>query len=193
MKSPLRTAVFLRPLNREMAKSRKHSRRAQRGGGFAFDGPAFQPAGGMAPEASRTGYDECTAVLPRPPPQVGGGCMSCGAVMDPSTQQRGGGSGSGGYMPILSNELGKFHAGYLSAPCPAARQVGGGEAYATVSYPAGYGYETSSPFTTPSQSAHFLEPHGYGKQCMGGGSRRRRHHRTRRNRRSQRRRTAHRR
>lgn len=175
-----------------MAKSRKHGRRRQRGGGFAFDGPAFQPAGGMAPEAARTGYDECSMALPRPAPQVGGAC-NCRGIADPSIQQRGGGSGSGGYMPILDNTLGKFHAGYLSAACPAARQVGGGDAYAEVSYPVGYGYNTSSAFTTPSQSAHFLEHHSYGQQCMGGGARTRRHrHRTRRNRRSQRRRTAHR-
>lgn len=169
---------------RKSAKRSRRSTRRQHGGGWGFDGPAFQPASGMAPEAARTGYDECSMGVDRPAPQVGGACGSC-VIPAP---QRGGGGGTGGYMPILSNELGKFHAGYLTAPCPAPRQVGGSAASPelVVSYPAGYGYDTASAFTTPNQSAHFLEHHGYGQQCMGGGARRRRH-RTRRNRRSRRR------
>jgi hypothetical protein len=158
--------------------------RRQHGGGWSFDGPAFAPTAGMAPEAARTAMDDCAPPPPRPAPQVGGACVACGTIMAP---QVGGGGGSGGYMPILNNDLGKFHAGYLSGPCPTARQVGGSEAVAAVSYPAGYGYDAASPFTTPSQSSHFLEHKSYGQQCMGGGARRRRH-RTRRHRRSQRRR-----
>ena len=127
--------------------------------------------------------------LARPAPQIGGGggCGACGVAAPPMVPQRGGGGGTGGYMPVLSNELGKFHAGYLNGDCGLQRQVGGGEAVAAVSYPAGYGFDTTSPFTTPSQSAHFIEPRSYGQQCMGGGARRRsRRHRSRRNRRSQR-------
>ena len=163
-------------------KTARRSRRQQHGGGFAFDGPAFAAAPGFAPEAARTAYDGCSMGLDRPAPQIGGACgtAGCGVVMAPPMAglQRGGGGGTGGYMPILSNELGKFHAGYLNGAC----QVGGGEA--TVSYPAGYGYDATSAYSTPSQSAHFLEHKGYGQQCMGGGSRR---HRSRRHRRSQRR------
>lgn len=175
---------------RKTVRRSRRSHRRQHGGGFAFDGPAFLPAGGMAPEAARTFTDDCVAPE-RLAPQVGGACGSvgCGVVPDPSTRvpQRGGGAGTGGYMPILSNELGKFHAGYLQGACPTASQVGGGEAVAAVSYPAGYGFDGTSPYSTPSQSAHFLEPRGYGQQCMGGGARRRsRRHRSRRHRRSQR-------
>lgn len=174
---------------RKSAKRARRSTRRQHGGGWGFTGPAFTPASGMAPDAARTAYEDCATSVERPVPQVGGACGSCGVVSaPPMAPQRGGGGGTGGYMPILNNDLGKFHAGYLTAPCPATRQVGGSAASPelVVSYPAGYGYDTASAFTTPSQSAHFLEHHGYGQQCMGGGARRRRH-RTRRNRRSRRR------
>lgn len=162
---------------RKTSKRSLRGSRRQRGGGFAFDGPAFAAAPGFAPEAARTAYDECSMGLPRPAPQVGGACGSC-IVPAP---QVGGGGGSGGYSMDLNNDLGKVHAGYTVGACPAARQVGGG---AVVSYPAGYGYDASSPYSTPSQSAHFLEPKGYGQQCMGGGARLR--HSRRRHRRSQR-------
>ena len=160
-------------------KSRRAPRRRQHGGGFAFDGPAFAPAPGFAPEAARTGYDGCTMELPRPAPQVGGACTSCGAVMAPlpMIQQQSGGS----YSMVLSNDIGKAHAGYITANCPPARQVGGADGL-IVSNPSGYGYNASSPFSTPNQSAHFLEHKGYGQQCMGGGSRRRRSRRHRRSR-----------
>lgn len=175
---------------RTVRRLRRVSRR-QHGGGFSFDGPAFVAAPGMAPEAARAGYDECAMELTRPAPQVGGACGPCGAANPPI--QRGGGGGTGGYMPMLSNELGKFHAGYLVGQCNEARQIGGGEAVAAVSYPAGYGFDSTSPYSTPSQSSHFLEPRGYGQQCMGGGARRRqsRRHRSRRHRRSQRRHRRH--
>ena len=167
---------------RKTVRRSRRSRRRQHGGGFGFTGPAFMAAPGAAPLEARTVYDDCAMAVERPAPQVGGGCGSvgCGVVMAPS--QRGGGSGTGGYMPMLTNELGKFHAGYLNGSCPDARQVGGGEAVAAVSYPAGYGYDGTSPYSTPSQSAHFLEHRGYGQQCMGGGARRlrRRHRRSQR-------------
>ena len=62
---------------------RKHS--TQSGGGWGFNGPAFAPAGGMAPESARALTDDC-AVLDRPAPAVtptgawsqsGGGCAAC--------------------------------------------------------------------------------------------------------------------
>lgn len=75
-------------------RSRKHSRKQkQRGGGWGFTGPAFAPAGGMAPEASRALTDDCV-VLDRPAPSVtptgawsqsGGGCGSC-SIMAPQPQ-----------------------------------------------------------------------------------------------------------
>lgn len=179
---------------RRTARRSRRSHRRQHGGGFGFTGPAFAAAPGFAPEAARTAYDDCVMGLERPVPQVGGACGSAGCIVmapapAPGGTQRGGGGGTGGYMPILNNDLGKFHAGYLTGECPQARQVGGGEAVAAVSYPAGYGFDGTSPYSTPSQSAHFLEPRGYGQQCMGGGARRRhsRRHRSRRQRRSQRR------
>lgn len=76
---------------------RRQRRRQQRGGGWGFTGPAFAPAGGMAPEMARALTDDC-AVLDRPAPsvtptgawsQAGGACGSC-AVMAPQVQQVGG-------------------------------------------------------------------------------------------------------
>jgi hypothetical protein len=173
-------AVFLKPLSREMVrKSRRAPRRRQHGGGFAFDGPAYPSPPGFAPEAARNGYDDCTMGVSRPAPQIGGACTTCGVVMAP---QRGGGGGSGGYSMVFSNDIGKVHAGYITGDCPPARQVGGAADGLIVSNPSGYGYDASSPFSTPNQSAHFLEYKGYGQQCMGGGARRSRRHRSRRHR-----------
>ena len=69
---------------------RSSERSKQNGGGWGFDGPAFAPAGGMAPESARALTDDC-AVLDRPAPavvptgawvQTGGACGSC-AIMAP--------------------------------------------------------------------------------------------------------------
>ena len=75
---------------RRSRKTQRRQRRRQNGGGWGFDGPAFAPAGGMAPESARALTDDC-AVLERPAPsvtptgawsQAGGACGSC-AVMAP--------------------------------------------------------------------------------------------------------------
>jgi hypothetical protein len=80
--------------NRRTRSRRTRKQRRQRGGGWGFNGPAFPPAGGMAPESARAMTDDC-AVTARPAPSVtptgawsqsGGGC-GCAAVLAP---QRGG-------------------------------------------------------------------------------------------------------
>jgi hypothetical protein len=81
---------------RRHTKRRAHRRRQQqRGGGWGFDGPAFAPAGGMAPESARALTDDCAVPL-RPAPavtptgawsQAGGGC---GCSVGPMPPQAGG-------------------------------------------------------------------------------------------------------
>jgi hypothetical protein len=77
---------------RRHTKRRTHRRRQQqRGGGWGFSGPAFTPAGGMAPEAARALTDDCAAparVAPIVPQtgawsQSGGGCGACAGAMPP--------------------------------------------------------------------------------------------------------------
>lgn len=157
-------------------KGHKGSRSTQRGGGFSFTGPAFDPAKGLAPVESRAAYDDCAN-------QIGGGCNGgCGGSYPP--MQRGGGGGTGGYtIDVTSNALGKVHDGYIVAPCP---QRGGADPVS--SYPVGYGFGPQGAVETPSGSAHYLDPLPYGQQCMGGGARSRRHRKGRRS--SHRRRSA---
>jgi hypothetical protein len=113
------------------------------------------------------------------PAQRGGAC-GCNGAMPPamlqrggiatSPAQRGGGGGTGGYSTVLSNELGKVHAGFDVRPCPSApapTQVGGERSpLDLVSYPTGYGYSPSSVVST--SSAHYLDQQGYNKTCSGG-------------------------
>jgi hypothetical protein len=43
------------------------------------------------------------------------------------------------------------------------------DAAEVMSYPSGYAL--GHPFSTPNESAHFLEPTRYDRSCMGGGRR----------------------
>lgn len=148
---------------------RRTRRRPQRGAGWGYNGPAFQPAGGMAPEAARAAVDTGCDFPERPAPQVGGGCGCMAAP--PIQQQRGGGSGTGGYGFVLDNSMGgKVYADLTRGPCPT--QSGGSmRAEPVVSYPSGYGYNTASAVEIGGGTAHYLEQVPYGRQCMGGGSR----------------------
>jgi hypothetical protein len=152
--------------------ARKHSRRirrtrrrVQRGAGWGFNGQAFAPVAGMAPEAARTTIDTGCDAPARPAPQVGG---ACGCMAMPPLQ-RGGGAGTGGYGFALNNELGKVYPDLIRGPCPS--QSGGSmRAEPVVSYPSGYGYNTASAVEVGGGSAHYLEQVPYDRQCMGGGA-----------------------
>jgi hypothetical protein len=152
-------------------RMRRTRRRSQRGAGWGFNGPAFQPVAGMAPEAARAAVDTGCDYPERPAPQVGGGC---GCMAAPPLQ-RGGGAGTGGYGFVLDNSMGgKVYADLTRGPCPS--QAGGSmRSEPVVSYPSGYGYNTASAVEVGGGSAHYLEQVPYGRQCMGGGSRRRKH------------------
>ena len=142
--------------------------RKQRGGGWGYNGPAFQPTAGMAPEAARAAIDTGCDFPERPAPQVGGGCGCVAAP--PMQQQRGGGAGTGGYGFTLDNSMGgKVYADLTRGPCPS--QSGGMRAEPVVSYPSGYGYNTASAVEVGGGTAHYLEQASYGRQCMGGGRR----------------------
>lgn len=167
---------------RRMRRTRRN--RKQQGGGWGYNGPAFQPAGGMAPEAARAVVDTGCDFPERPAPQVGGGC---GCMAAPPLWQRGGGSGTGGYGFVLDNSMGgKVYADLTRGACPS--QSGGSmRAEPVVSYPSGYGYNTASAVEVGGGTAHYLEQVPYGRQCMGGGSRRlRRRKSTRRHKKSRR-------
>lgn len=153
---------------RKHSRRMRRTRRSQRGAGWGFNGPAFQPTTGMAPEAARATIDTGCDAPERPAPQVGGGC---GCMAAPPLQ-RGGGSGTGGYGFVLDNSMGgKVYTDLTRGPCPS--QSGGSmRAEPVVSYPSGYGYNTASAVEVGGGSAHFLEQVPYGRQCMGGGARR---------------------
>lgn len=153
---------------RRMRRTRR-TRRVQRGAGWSFNGPAFQPVAGMAPEAARAVVDTGCDFPERPAPQVGG---ACGCMAMPPIQ-RGGGSGTGGYGFVLDNTMGgKVYADLTRGACPS--QSGGSiRAEPVVSYPSGYGYNTASAVEVGGGTAHYLEQVPYGRQCMGGGARRR--------------------
>ena len=161
-------------------RMRRTRRRLQRGAGWGYNGPAFQPTGGMAPEAARAAVDTGCDFPARPAPQVGG---ACGCMAAPPIRQMGGGSGTGGYGFVLDNSMGgKVYADLTRGPCPS--QAGGAmRAEPVVSYPSGYGYNTASAVEVGGGTAHYLEQVPYGRQCMGGGSRRKS---TRRNKKSRR-------
>jgi hypothetical protein len=152
--------------SRRMRRTRKG--RKQQGGGWSYNGPAFQPAVGMAPEAARAAIDTGCDAPARPAPQLGGGC---GCMAAPP--MRGGGSGTGGYGFVLDNSMGgKVYADLTRGPCPS--QSGGSlRSEPVVSYPSGYGYNTASAVEVGGGTAHFLEQVPYGRQCMGGGARKR--------------------
>lgn len=109
------------------------------------------------------------------PMQTGGG--GCGVVYPPQTQ-RGGGSGNGGFGFVLDNTNGKVYD-YLSVgACPrvpvenSLTQRGGAavDDYGIVSYKTGYGYNDSSPVSTP--SAHYLNQISYDRTCGQTGGKR---------------------
>jgi hypothetical protein len=147
-------------------RMRRTRRRAQRGAGWGFNGPAFQPVVGMVPEAARASMDTGCNYPERPAPQVGGGC---GCMAAPPLQ-RGGGAGTGGYGFVLDNSMGgKVYADLTRGAC--SSQSGGVRSEPVVSYPSGYGYNTASAVEVGGGSAHYLEQAPYGRQCMGGGAR----------------------
>jgi hypothetical protein len=124
---------MVRKSRKTQRRHRRH-RRQQRGGGWGFNGPAFAPAGGMAPLEARAVTDDC-AVLDRPAPSVtptgawsqgGGGCSSC-AVLAPPIAQSG-----GGFLNFLG--LGDASANAMDMPepieevSPASTNADGGSA-----------------------------------------------------------------
>jgi hypothetical protein len=160
-------------------------RRQQRGGGFSYDGPAGVSASGV-PFDTRATYDHCYGDMRAAPAVTPVGAMRGGRRRQSRRGQRGGcgcmasvpiqaggGGGTGGYgFDLTSHAMGKDYAALTVGACP---QKGGAvpsaaEAYGAVSYPAGYGFDTSSAYSTP--SAHFLEPMGYDRSCKGGARRR---------------------
>jgi hypothetical protein len=128
------------------------------------------------------------------PPAIQQGGGGCGVVYPPATQrggvvtQKGGGSGNGGFGFQLDNTLGKVYHSLPVGPCPpvpvanALPQRGGAavDDYGIVSYKTGYGYNESSPVSTP--SAHYLNQISYDRTCgqTGGRRHKRRTHRHRR-------------
>jgi hypothetical protein len=144
-----------------MAKSRKQRR--QRGGGWGYNGTAFDTMGGSRLDV-RSYTNDC--VWPqRVAPQIGGAC-GCSAAL-----QRGG--SCRGYDTVVgSNDLGK-----VAIYQPRA-QTGGSctSPEAINTYTAGYGL---GPATLLDSGSRFLDVTGYNKY---GGTRRRRKNRSRRNR-----------
>jgi hypothetical protein len=122
------------------------------------------------------------------PMQTGGG--GCGVVYPPQTQ-RGGGSGNGGFGFVLDNSLGKVYDRLSVGRCPPAPMANslpqrGGAAvddFGIVSYKTGYGYNESSPVSTP--SAHYLNQISYDRTCgqTGGKRKKRKSRKSRRSRR----------
>jgi hypothetical protein len=179
-------------------QTRNHRRsRKQRGGmspyeggygAYSYTGPAGVSAGGVPFESRAANNYNCGWTYRQPPQlggrrsrrsrhsskQRGGGC-GCG-------WQKGGGGGTGGYGFVLDNSIGKVYD-HLSIgacpPTPVANQLGGGPSpieaslREIVSYPSGYGFGRDGVVST--SSAHYLDPTGYGRHCMGGGSRKHRH------------------
>jgi hypothetical protein len=145
-------------------------RRGQKGGGFAFDSVAGVSTGGV-PFESRTAYDHCyDAAALRPAPQIGGGCGCMASPPYSAQAQRGGASGTGGHGFTFNNaEFGKVYAELPRGPCPPSQVGGGGD---LVSYSAGYGFGPEGVVST--NIAHYVDPSGYSKTCVGGSRRRRR-------------------
>jgi hypothetical protein len=88
-------------------------------------------------------------------------------------QQRGGGSGTGGFGFTLSNEMGKVYADVPRGSCVLPQRGGasnpsGSANESLVSYPAGYGYDTRSVNEINNGTAHFLAQLPYGRHMMGG-------------------------
>ena len=163
--------------NKKSQKQRRSQRRSQKGGGYgaySFTGPAGTSAAGV-PYESRAADDYNCGWTYRHAPQLGGrrsrqrGGCGCG--------MRGGGGGTGGYGFVLDNANGKVYD-HLSVgacpPRPVANQLGGGPIDPSLreimSYPSGYGFGRDGVVST--SSAHYLDPTGYGRHCMGGGTRR---------------------
>lgn len=156
-------------------KWRRQTRKQQRGGGWGFNGPAFAPAGGMAPESARALTDDC-AFPARPAPQVGGACGSCGPMFTQSGGacncggspwgQRGGGSGTGGYgFDLTDNSMLKSYASLSQGSCP---QKGGNRPDEIVAYPSGYDLGRAVALDS---GARYLDPIPYGRSCSGGARR----------------------
>ena len=162
--------------NRKQRRTRRRSQR-QSGGSpsVAYIGDTIMATGG-APLEVRTAQDPHCAGPDslRPAPmtggrsrrnQRGGGCGCMGAPL----QQRGGGSGNGGYSVMLGqNENIGYPLAYVKAPCPT--QMGGDPKQLINSYQTGYGL--INPVNT--SSSNYMDYQSYGRQCMGGGKRRRR-------------------
>jgi hypothetical protein len=84
-------------------------------------------------------------------------------------QQRGGGSGNGGYSVMLGRDninVG-YPEAYVKGPCPT--QMGGDPKQLINSYQTGYGLV--QPVNT--DSANYMDYKSYGRNCMGGGKRKR--------------------
>jgi hypothetical protein len=173
--------------NKKRSQRRRSQRQRQRqsrqkggyGGGYgaySFNGPAGMSAAGVPFESRAADNYNCGWTY-RPAPQLGGrrsrqrGGCGCGAL-------RGGGGGTGGYGFVLDNTNGKVYD-HLSVgacpPKPVANQLGGSPIEAPLreimSYPSGYGFGRDGVVST--SSAHYLDPTGYGRHCMGGGRTRR--------------------
>lgn len=175
-------------------------------GQYGFTGPAGMSAAGVPLDSrgawySHCGWDNARSATPdvgsykttqfgghfggsrKQRKQRGGSCACSGITMPPAiAQQKGGGGGAGGYSTILSNDLGKVHAGFAVAPCPPApreNQVGGASSpEQIVSYTTGFGYSPSSVVST--SSAHYLNQQAYNKTCSGGARRTRKSRKSRR-------------
>ena len=171
---------------RRRPQKRKHNQKNQQGGGWGYDSVAGVSAAGPPFEA-RTAYDHCypdpraamaPAVNPIGAMQRGGacGCMASPPILmrGGRAAQTGGGSGTGGFGFMLSNDLGKVYADVTRGPCPTSVQTGGGPglpAEIANSYSAGYGFGPAG--VVQSSSATYLDRSDYGRTCQGGGRHRR--------------------
>lgn len=150
---------------KRMRKS-KSKKRVQWGGSptFAYTGDVITSAGGAPQSVWSSADPHCgTAVLrggrrqrQTRRNQRGGGC-GC------MPMQRGGGSGNGGFHPVLNNDTIGMIPAYVRAPCPTP-QMGGASEQLIQSYPSGYGLV--QPYN--SDNANFMEPARYGRNMMGG-------------------------
>lgn len=102
---------------------RSSERSTQNGGGWGFDGPAFAPAGGMAPESARALTDDC-AVLDRPAPAVvpTGAWVQTGGSMATPNQ----GGGACGSCAIMAPQVGGNFIENLFGGKPEEKEKGTG-------------------------------------------------------------------
>jgi hypothetical protein len=153
--------------------NRRKTQRKQRGGSptFAYTGETIQAAGGAPFPVWSAANPHCGTDL-RVAPLVGGRRSHRKRNQSQSQRksQRGGGcacaggkqwgGSSGGYHPLLNNDVGKMIPAFVRAPC-LTPQVGGD---LISSVPSGYGLVT--PYN--SDNANFMEYKSYGRSMMGG-------------------------